>query len=213
MTHPEHARPQMTIFVGWLRVAGHCYPFGAETKRQCLRMIAAFICEMADKHAAHEERYPDLAFYCPYWYSGVYVTPDIRILASEDQIDPDTLDDMMKNALDGYFIDPNVKITSFVSPTPVPVVGQTFGKTLFIATLEGQDILAAYVTTERKAARHWLTEYVAQPLGPTPGKPDMNAFAGKTHFRGKYLLHIGPLPLSPNLDMTLSLAALTPQAA
>ncbi|WP_156473857.1 hypothetical protein [Acetobacter malorum] len=170
-------------------------------------MITTFICEMADKHAIDEERYPDLALYCPYWYSGVYVTPDILTLASEVWIDPAAQDDMMTNALDGYFIDPNVKITSFVSPTPVPVVGQTFGQTLFIATLEGGDVLAACVTTERETARHWLTEYDAQPLGPTQGKPDRNAPAGK------YLLHVGPLPLSPNLHMTLSLAALTSQSA
>lgn len=203
----------MSIFVGSLTVAGRCYPFGAESKRQCLRMIAAFICEMADKHAAHEERYPDLALYCPYWYSGVYVTPDIRALASEAWVDPAAQDDVMKNALDDYFIDPNVKITSFVSPTPVPVLGRTFGRTLFIATLEGGDVLTACVATERETARHWLTEYIAQTLGSAPGTPDRNAPAGINHARKKCLLHVGPLPLSPNLDMTLSLAALTPQAA
>jgi hypothetical protein len=205
--------PHMTIFVGSLTVAGRCYPFGAESRRQCLRMIAAFICQMADKHAAHEERYPDLALYCPYWYSGVYVTPDIRALASEAWIDPAAQDDMMKNALDGYFIDPNVKITSFVSPTPIPVLGRIFGRTLFIATLERGGVLTACVTTERETARHWLTEYVAQTLGPAPGRPDRNAPADINHSRGKYLLHVGPLPLSPNLDMTLSLATLTSQAA
>lgn len=199
--------PHMSIFVGSLTVAGRCYAFGAESRRQCMRMIATFICQMADKHAIDEERYPDLALYCPHWYSGVYVTPDILTLASEAWIDPASLDDMMQNALDGYFIDPNVKITSFVSPTPVPVVGQTFGQTLFIATLEGGDVLAACVTTERETARHWLAEYVARTLGPAQGKPDRNAPAGK------YLLHVGPLILSPNLDMTFFLATLTPQAA
>lgn len=205
--------PHMSIFVGSLTVAGRCYPFGAESRRQCLRMIAVFICQMADKHAAHEERSPDLALYCPYWYSGVYVTPDIRAVASEAWIDPAAQDDMMKNALDGYFIDPNVKITSFVSPTSAPVLGRTFGRTLFIAPLEGEDVLTACVATERETARHWLTEYVAQTLGPAPGMPDRNAPAGINHSRGKYLLHVGPLPLSPNLDMTLSLATLTSQAA
>lgn len=48
------------IYIGWLVADGVCHPFGAESKRQCMRMMAGFVGEMAAKHAAHEKQYPEL---------------------------------------------------------------------------------------------------------------------------------------------------------
>ncbi|MFT8370429.1 MAG: hypothetical protein ABF641_04975 [Acetobacter sp.] len=176
-------------------------------------MIATFICSMAEMHAEDQRKYPDTALLCPYWYSGVYTNSEIRRLASDETLDPDMLDDMMQHALDDYFSNPDIKITALVSPLLVPVVGQTVGDTLFIAMLDKDHDFAGYVTTEEDVAERWLTEYVAQVFGPSVGKPGMSVDAAKKYLKGKGLIHICPLPLSPNLKMVLSLAALTPQAA
>lgn len=213
MAQTDHASSRMNLYAGWLTVNGQCYPFGAETKRRCLQMIAQFICSMAEKHAEDQRKYPDTALLCPYWYSGVYTNSEIRRLASDETLDPDMLDDMMQHALDDYFSNPDIKITALVSPLLVPVVGQTVGDTLFIAMLDKDHDFAGYVTTEEEVAERWLTEYVAQVFGPSVGKPGMSVDAAKKYLKGKGLIHICPLPLSPNLKMVLSLAALTPQAA
>lgn len=213
MAQTDHASSPMNLYAGWLTVDGQCYPFGAETKRRCLQMIAQFICSMAEMHAEDQRKYPDTALLCPYWYSGVYTNSEIRRLASDETLDPDMLDDMMQHALDDYFSNPDIKITALVSPLLVPVVGQTVGDTLFIAMLDKDHDFAGYVTTEEEVAERWLTEYVAQVFGPSVGKPGMSVDAAKKYLEGKGLIHICPLPLSPNLKMVLSLAALTPQAA
>ncbi|MFT8930749.1 MAG: hypothetical protein ABF976_06405 [Acetobacter syzygii] len=213
MTQTDPAPFRMSLYAGWLTVDGQCYPFGAETKRRCLQMIAQFICSMAEMHAEDQRKYPDTALLCPYWYSGVYTNSEIRRLASDETLDPDMLDDMMQHALDDYFSNPDIKITALVSPLLVPVVGQTVGDTLFIAMLDKDHDFAGYVTTEEEVAERWLTEYVAQVFGPSVGKPGMSIDAAKKYLKGKGLIHICPLPLSPNLKMVLSLAALTPQAA
>lgn len=213
MTQTDPAPFRMSLYAGWLTVDGQCYPFGAETKRRCLQMIAQFICSMAEKHAEDQRKYPDTALLCPYWYSGVYTNQEIRRLASDETLDPDTLDSMMQNALDDYFSNPDIKITALVSPLLVPVVGQTVGDTLFIAMLDKDHDFAGYVTTEEEVAERWLTEYVPQVFGPSVGKPGMSVDAAKKYLKGKGLIHICPLPLSPNLKMVLSLAALPPQAA
>ncbi len=213
MAQTDHASSRMNLYAGWLTVDGQCYPFGAETKRRCLQMIAQFICSMAEMHAEDQRKYPDTALLCPYWYSGVYTNSEIRRLASDETLDPDMLDDMMQHALDDYFSNPDIKITALVSPLLVPVVGQTVGDTLFIAMLDKDHDFAGYVTTEEEVAERWLTEYVAQVFGPSVGKPGMSVDAAKKYLKGKGLIHICPLPLSPNLKMVLSLAALTPQAA
>lgn len=213
MAQTDHASSRMNLHAGWLTVDGQCYPFGAETKRRCLQMIAQFICSMAEMHAEDQRKYPDTALLCPYWYSGVYTNSEIRRLASDETLDPDMLDDMMQHALDDYFSNPDIKITALVSPLLVPVVGQTVGDTLFIAMLDKDHDFAGYVTTEEEVAERWLTEYVAQVFGPSVGKPGMSVDAAKKYLKGKGLIHICPLPLSPNLKMVLSLAALTPQAA
>ncbi|WP_148298940.1 hypothetical protein [Acetobacter okinawensis] len=213
MAQTDHASSRMNLYAGWLTVDGQCYPFGAETKRRCLQMIAQFICSMAEMHAEDQRKYPDTALLCPYWYSGVYTNSEIRRLASDETLDPDMLDDMMQHALDDYFSNPDIKITALVSPLLVPVVGQTVGDTLFIAMLDKDHDFAGYVTTEEEVAERWLTEYVAQVFGPSVGKPGMSVDAAKKYLKGKGLIHICPLPLSPNLKMVFSLAALTPQAA
>lgn len=213
MAQTDHASSRMNLYAGWLTVDGQCYPFGAETKRRCLQMIAQFICSMAEMHAEDQRKYPDTALLCPYWYSGVYTNSEIRRLASDETLDPDMLDDMMQHALDDYFSNPDIKITALVSPLLVPVVGQTVGDTLFIAMLDKDHDFAGYVTTEEEVAERWLTEYVAQVFGPSVRKPGMSVDAAKKYLNGKGLIHICPLPLSPNLKMVLSLAALTPQAA
>lgn len=213
MAQTDHASSRMNLYAGWLTVDGQCYPFGAETKRRCLQMIAQFICSMAEMHAEDQRKYPDTALLCPYWYSGVYTNSEIRRLASDETLDPDMLDDMMQHALDDYFSNPDIKITALVSPLLVPVVGQTVGDTLFIAMLDKDHDFAGYVTTEEEVAERWLTEYVAQVFGPSVGKPGMSVDAAKKYLKGKGLIHICPLPLSPNLKMVISLAALTPQAA
>lgn len=213
MAQTDHASSRMNLYAGWLTVDGQCYPFGAETKRRCLQMIAQFICSMAEMHAEDQRKYPDTALLCPYWYSGVYTNSEIRRLASDETLDPDMLDDMMQHALDDYFSNPDIKITALVSPLLVPVVGQTVGDSLFIAMLDKDDDFAGYVTTDEETAEHWLTDYVAQVFGSSVGKPGMSVDAAKKYLKGKGLIHICPLPLSPNLKMVLSLAALTPQAA
>lgn len=213
MAQTDHTSSPMSLYAGWLTVDGQCYPFGAETKRRCLQMIAQFICAMAEMHAEDQRKYPDTALLCPYWYSGVYTNQEIRRLASDETLDPDALDDMMQHALDDYFSNPDIKITALVSPLLVPVVGQTVGDTLFIAMLDKDHDFAGYVTTEEEVAERWLTEYVAQVFGPSVGKPGMSVDAAKKYLKGKGLIHICSLPLSPNLKMVLSLAALPPQAA
>lgn len=213
MAQTDHASSRMNLYAGWLTVDGQCYPFGAETKRRCLQMIAQFICSMAEMHAEDQRKYPDTALLCPYWYSGVYTNSEIRRLASDETLDPDMLDDMMQHALDDYFSNPDIKITALVSPLLVPVVAQTVGDTLFIAMLDKDHDFAGYVTTEEDVAERWLTEYVAQVFGPSVGKPGISVDTAKKYLKGSGLIHICPLPLSPNLKMVLSLAALIPQAA
>lgn len=213
MAQTDHASSPMNLYAGWLTVDGQCYPFGAETKRRCLQMIAKFICSMAEKHADLQREEPDFALLCPYWYSGVYISSDIRRLASDEAIDPDTLDEIMQDVVDDYLGNQATKITAFVLPMLVPVFGQTVGDTLFIAMLDKDHDFAGYVTTEEEVAERWLTEYVAQVFGPSVGKPGMSVDAAKKYLKGSGFIHICPLPLSPNLKMVLSLAALTPQAA
>ncbi|MFT8663941.1 hypothetical protein [Acetobacter orientalis] len=213
MAQTDHASSPMNLYAGWLTVDGQCYPFGAETKRRCLQMIAQFICSMAEMHAEDQRKYPDTALLCPYWYSGVYISSDIRRLASDKAIDPDTLDEIMQDVVDDYLGNQATKITAFVLPMLVPVFGQTVGDTLFIAMLDKDDDFAGYVTTEEEVAERWLKEYVAQVFGPSVGKPGISVDTAKKYLKGSGLIHICPLPLSPNFKMVLSLAALIPQAA
>ena len=102
------------------------------------------------------------------------------------------------------------KITAFVLPLLVPVFGQTIGNSLFIAMLDKSDDFAGYVATDQVTAENWLTDYVAQVFGPSVGKPGMSVAAAKTALKGEGVINVCPLALSPNLEMVMSLAALTP---
>lgn len=210
MAQTDHTSSPMSLYAGWVTVDGQCYPFGAETKRRCLQMIAKFICSMAEMHADLQRKEPDFAVLFPHWYSGVYITSDIRRLASDEAIDPDTLDEIMQDVVDDYLGNQATKITAFVLPLLVPVFGQTIGDTLFIAMLDKSDDFAGYVTTDRVTAENWLKDYVAQVFGPSMGKPGMSVAAAKTALKGDGVINICPLALSPNIETVMSLAALTP---
>lgn len=209
MAQTDHTSSPMSLYAGWVTVDGQCYPFGAETKRRCLQMIAKFICSMAEMHAEDQRKEPDFAVLFPYWYSGVYINSDIRRLASDETIDPDTLDEIMQNVVDDYLGNRATKITAFVLPLLVPVFGQTIGDTLFIAMLDKSDDFAGYVTTDQVTAENWLKDYVAQVFGPSVGKLGMSVAAAKTALKGDGVINICPLSLSPNLEMVMSVSALT----
>ncbi|MCP1215944.1 hypothetical protein NKW53_07705 [Acetobacter orientalis] len=191
MAQTDHTSSPMSLYAGWVTVDGQCYPFGAETNRRCLQMIAKFICSIAEMH-------------------GVYINSNIRRLASDEVIDPDTLDGMMQNVVDDYLGNRATKITAFVLPLLVPVFGQTIEDTLFIAMLDKSDDFAGYVTTDQVTAENWLTDYVAQVFGPSVGTPGMSVDEAKNALEGEGVINICPLSLSPNLEMVMSLAALTP---
>lgn len=161
------------IYVGWLVVDGVCHPFGAESKRNCMRMMAGFVGEMAAKHAAHEMQYPELAELSPYWFSGVYITPDIEILMSSKDIDPDALDKMFSDAIAAYLTDPNVKISSYVAPARAVVHGADFRGGLFIAIKDDGENYEGHVLTDEAGARVWLADHVANEVGSALGRPGL----------------------------------------
>lgn len=167
------------IYVGWLVVDGVCHPFGAESKRNCMRMMAGFIGEMAEKHAEHEKQYPELAELSPHWFSGVYTSPDIELLMSSKDINPDALDKMFSDAIETYLTDPSVKISAFTVPGRTLVVGG-YSQTLFAAIVDDGNAFSAMVSTDETSARAWLADHIANEVGPALGRPGLSIEEART---------------------------------
>lgn len=198
-------RSRMSVFVGYLTVDWRCYAFAAETKRECMRQIALFICEMDEMHRADMRDYPEVAALRPYWYSGVVASNDICRIASLAEINPDHLDAMFVDAIDVYLVDPDVRITSHAIPVVVPVHGVDFGNALYAALIESESGIAGYVSTTKEAASVWMVEYVRDQMNMTVPQAERQLRNWSHGF-----LDVVPLRLSPNLQTVVTLASLTP---
>lgn len=197
------------IYVGWLVVDGACYPFGAESKRRCMQMMAGFIGEMAKKHAEHEKQYPELAELSPYWFSGVYTSPDIELLMSGKDIDPDKIDLFFGRAIQAYLTDPNVKISAFTVPGRTLVVGGC-SQTLFAAISDDGNAFSAIVSTEQAGAQAWLAGHIANEVGPALGRPGLSIEEARTLMTTDAcptpVVDVLPLTVSDGIEMRLKLA-------
>jgi hypothetical protein len=203
------------IYLGWLVVDGVCYPFGAESKRNCMRMMAGFIGEMAAKHAAHEKQYPEVAALSPHWFSGVYITPDIELLMSNKEIDPDKIDLFFGQAIQAYMRDPNVKISAFTVPGRTCVVGG-YSQTLFAAIADDGNAFSAMVSTDEAGARAWLADHVANEVGSSLGRPGLSIEDAralmKTDACPTPVVDVLPLTVSAGLEMRLKMAEIATAA-
>lgn len=198
------------IYVGWLVVDGVCRPFGAESKRNCMRMMAGFIGEMAAKHAAHEKQYPELAELSPYWFSGVYTTPDIELLMSNKDIDADKIDVFFGQAIQVYLTDPNVKISAFTVPGRTIVVGGYSQTNLFAAIVDDGNAFSAMVSADQVGAQAWLAGHIADEVGPSLGKPGLSIEDARTLMKTDAcptpVVDVLPLTVSDGIEMRLKLA-------
>ncbi|MBB2164647.1 hypothetical protein HLH26_08845 [Gluconacetobacter sp. 1b LMG 1731] len=200
-------RSRMSVFVGYLTVDWKCHAFAAETKRECMRQIALFICEMDEMHRADVRDYPEVAALRPYYYSGVVASNDICRIASLAEINPDRLDAMFVDAIDAYLVDPDVRITSHATPVVVPVHGVDFGNALHAAFVESESGIAGHVSTKKEAAQVWMTDYVRDQMNMTLPQAERQFRNWNDGFLDVVLLR-----LSPNLQTVVTLASLTPTA-
>ncbi len=190
------------IYVGWFVVDGVCHPFGAESKRNCMRMMAGFIGEMAAKHAAHEKQYPELAELSPHWFSGVYTSPDIELLMSNKDIDPDKIDLFFGQAIQAYLTDPNVKISAYVAPARAVVHGADFRGGLFIAVKDDGENYEGHVSTDEDGAQAWLADHIANEVGPALGRPGLSIEEARVLMKTDAC----PAPVVDVLPLTVSFA-------
>jgi hypothetical protein len=200
------------IYVGWFVVDGVCHPFGAESKRNCMRMMAGFIGGMAAKHAAHEKQYPELAELSPNWFSGVYTTPDIELLMSNKDIDPDRIDVFFERAIQAYMRDPNVKISGFMAPSKATIHGGKSHGGLSVAIVDDGNAFAAMVSTDEEGARSWLAGHVANEVGPSLGKPGLSIEEArvlmKTDACPAPVVDVLPLTVSAAMEISTTIAGL-----
>lgn len=199
------------IYVGWFVVDGVCHPFGAESKRNCMRMMAGFVGEMAAKHAEHEKQYPELAELSPYWFSGVYTTPEIELLMSNKDIDPDKIDVFFGQAIQAYLTDPNVKISAFTVPGHTLVVGG-YSQTLFAGIVDDGNAFSAIVSADQAGAQAWLADHIANEVGPALGKPGLSIDEAralmKTDACPAPVVDVLPLTVSAAMEISTAVAGL-----
>jgi hypothetical protein len=200
------------IYVGWFVIDGVCRPFGAETKRRCMQMMAGFVGEMAAKHAAHEKRYPEVAELSPHWFSGVYITPDIELLMSNKEIDPDRIDLFFGQAIQAYMRDPNVKISGFMAPSRATIHGGKSHGNLSVAIVDDGNAFAAMVSTDEAGARSWLARHIADEVGPALGKPGLSIDGARalmtTDACPSPVVDVLPLTVSAAMEMSTTVAGL-----
>lgn len=201
-------RSCMNVFVGYITVDWTCYAFAAETRRECMRQMALFICEMDEMHRRDVRDYPEVAALRPYYYSGVVASGDIRRIASLAEIDPNHLDAVFVDAIDAYLTDPGVRITSHATPISVPVHGVDFDDALYAALIESERGIAGYVSTNQDTARGWLAGYVRETM-------DMTIPQAERAFRNwnDGFLSVQTLRLSQHLKTVVAVSSLTPTPA
>jgi hypothetical protein len=175
-----------------------------------MQMMAGFIGEMAKKHAEHEKQYPELAELSPYWFSGVYTSPDIELLMSGKDIDPDKIDLFFGRAIQAYLTDPNVKISAFTVPGRTLVVGGYSQTNLFAAISDDGNAFSAIVSTDEAGARSWLAGHIADEVGPALGRPGLSIEEARalmtTDACPTPVVDVLPLTVSDGIEMRLKLA-------
>ncbi|MCX2562307.1 hypothetical protein OQ252_13015 [Acetobacter farinalis] len=187
------------IFLGWIVVDGVCHPFGAETKRRCMQMMAGFIRGIPEEHALCEKE--------PRRRES-----DIELLMSDKDIDPDKIDRLFWLTFGTIVRCQNTKISGFMAPCKATVHGGKFQGGLSVAIADDGNEFSALVSFDEDGARSWLAGHVAEKVGPALGRPGLSIQEArslmKTDTRPSPVVDVLPLTVSVMVEMRLRAAAL-----